>query len=259
MTDQPSSLLALPIEIREVIYSLLFGSTSEIKIEAAPAREYEYSIAHNTDSTTWSADFESWATTKHPLSAQLLRVCRQIHDEAAPFLYSHRTFNLSPRESLKLMLHNIGPTHFEYIRHIIIGWETMEDLSRALNKDEYRIGTAGLKSMRLCTWRIRHMQGTSNSWRSVRGHERTMCQAAADIIEKHAQLRIVAETEFQRADRTPWRTPVNRKVKWRFITSESELQANEVAIDIKGDLQRLRATKDEASDGGFSLGMVDPF
>ena len=90
-----------------------------------------------------------------------------------------------------------------------------------------------------------------------------MCQAAFDITEKHAQLKVVAEEAFQRkssliSSEGQGLTPSNCRVKWRFVTSEADLNEREVMVDIKGDLERLRATQEEASDGGFCLPMIDP-
>lgn len=263
MTGHTSHLLALPIEVRELVYNLIFDPTTLIKVEAAAAREYEYAPATETDSTTWPADFESWAITRHPLSSQLLRACTQIHEEATPFLYSRRTFDLTARESLKLLFHNIGHAYFEHIRHVLIDWDSLEDFSRSLNKDEYQVGTSGLKSIQLASWRIRHIQGTSVRWRSVKGYERMVCQAAVDITEKHKQLKLVAEQAFQRKSSylsvdAPRMPPSNCRVKWRFITHEADLKEGENVIDIKEDLGRLGATQDEASDGGFALPRIDP-
>ena len=263
MAGQTSAFLTLPSEIRKIIYDLVFHANELIKIKAAPVREEEYTSTTDTDSTTWAADLDSWAITSHPLSSQLLRVCSQVYDETTPFLYSYRTFDLTYRESLKLLFHSIGPTQFEHIRHVVTNWDSLEDFSRSLNKEEYQRGTSGLQSIQLASWRIRHLHGTSLQWKSVRSEERMFCQAGLDIVAKHQQIKVVAEEAYHRKTsllirdclRTP---PANPRVKWRFITSEADLRLGEVVVDIKGDLESLRTIQEEAKITEFSLPMMDP-
>lgn len=264
MVEEYSRFLTIPLEIRKLIYDLLFQPTRRIAIQAAPQREYEYSPVTETGSTTWPVDFESWAITPHPQTSQFLRVCSQVHAEATPFLYSSRLFDLTYRDSFKLLLHNIGPSRFADIRHISLDWDALEELARALNKDNYQSGLAGLRSVETASWRVRHLGGTSMRWRNVKASERGICQATQDITEKHAFLKVVAEQPYQRrssvvpgeASRT---TPSNCKVKWRILADGRDMTEDEAVVDIKRDLERLRATKDEASDSTFSLLRIDPF
>ena len=261
MAEESSRFLMMPVEIRKLVYDLLFQPTSRIAMQAAPQREYEYSPVTETDSTTWPVDFESWAITPHPQSSQLLRVCSQVHVEATPFLYSSRVFDLTYRDSFKLLLHNIGPSRFVHIRHVSLDWDALEEVARALNKDNYQSGLAGLRSVETASWRIRHLGGTSMRWRNVKASERSICQATHDITEKHPFLRVVAEQTYHRrsCSEASSSTPSSCKVKWRILADEEDMTEDETVVDIKCDLERLRATKDEASDNGFSLPMIDPF
>lgn len=250
-------ILAIPIEIRELIYDLIFEPRTTIKITAAPAREYEYS-----EDSTFPSDFESWAITPQPLSSQLLRVNKQFYTEGLSFLYSLRIFDLTARESSKLLLHNIGTRSFSQIRHVIIDWDALQNFAWDLSKDEYREGLAGLRCIELATWRIRHMRGTSVRWRNVKSYERMSVQAASDIISKHAQIRILAEQYYQRRASMAaieGKTSVSNKVKWRFVMNKEDLKEGEHVVDVQADLELLRATQDEATEGGFSLSMMDPF
>lgn len=258
MIELPSPILAIPIEIRELIYDLIFQPCRTIKITAAPAREYEYS-----KDSTFPSDFESWAITPYALSSQSLRVNKQFYAEALPFLYSLRIFDLTARESSKLLLHNIGTKSFSHIRHVVIEWDTLQNFAWDLGKDDYRDGMAGLRCIELATWRIRHMQGTSVRWRNVKSYERMSVQAASDIISKHANIRVLAEQYYQRraslAGIEGAKLAISNKVKWRFVTSEEELTDGEHVVDVQADLEHLKATQDEATEGGFSLPMMDPF
>lgn len=257
MTGLLPPILVIPVEIRELIYDLLLQPLTSIKITAAPVREYEYS-----EDSTFPSDFESWAITPHPLSSQVLRVNKQFYAESLPFLYSLRIFDLTARESSKLLLHNIGTRSFSHIKHVVIDWDALQNFAWDLGKDDYRDGLAGLRCIELATWRIRHMHGTSVRWRNVKSYERMSVQAACDIISKHGQIKILAEQFYQRRASLAGlesKTAVSNKVKWRFVTSEDELKEGEHVVDVHADLEQLRATQDEATEGGFSLPMMDPF
>ena len=255
-------------EVPPEVLPVLFDPFRSVNIFAAPEREYEHNPATETDSTTWPADFESWAITTEPRfcsQPQVLRTCKQIYLESLPFFYSLRTFNLSARESPKLLLHNIGPAHFKHIRRIILEWDALEEFSRALNRQDFYEGTSGLESITTSRYWSRHVSGTGTKWRHVKVQERMICQAAHDIVTKHARVRIVAESLFRRrasAIETEGTTQLQngniRKVKWRFIVSDDDLRDDEVAVDIRQDLAVLKATQDEADAGGFVLPMLDP-
>ncbi|KAK5074650.1 hypothetical protein LTR64_000855 [Lithohypha guttulata] len=213
MAERLSTFLGIPLEIRELIYDIIFTPHTPVQITAAPAREYEYN-----EGTTFPSDFESWAITPHDLSSQLLRVY----------------------------------------------WEALQTFAWDLGKDEYRRGMAGLRCIELATWKIRHMQGTSVRWRNVKSYERMIVQAAHDIITKHEHLSVLAEQYYQRrvsysAGTDAAKHTANNKVRWRFITSVDELTEDEHVVDVEKDLQHLRATQDEATEGGFQLPMIDPF
>lgn len=264
MTEHTSRFLSVPIEIRELIYDIIFEPTATIKISAAAQREYEYNTTTGTESTSFPADFESWAITPHPRSSQLLRVCRQFHIEASPFLYSLRTFDLTARESGKLLLHNIGPECFSKIRYISLDWDALQTFAWDLSKDDCRRGMAGLRCIQIASWRIRHMYGTSVRWRNVKSYERTTLQAASQIIEKHNHLKVLTEEPYRRKTTFSLgidaaRLSSNHRVKWRFITSEEELREGEVIVDIQRDLDQLTGTENEVQEEGFSLPVDDMY
>lgn len=262
MAGQKSYFLDIPLEIRELIFDIVLHPTEPVIITAAPDRVYEYNLSTETNSTTWPADFESWEITHHPHSAQLLRVCSQIHREALPFLYSLRSFNLTARESLKLLLHNIKPRCFALIRSIKIEWEALQTFAWDLSKDDFCAAVAGLRCIQLATYRIRHMRDISVKWRNVRSYERMMLQAALDITQKHAFLKIVAEEPYRRRSSSvvavpPPNSSTGCKVRWRFITAEEELREGEVIADIQRDLEIINNTLDEADYTGLSLPAID--
>ncbi len=89
----------LPVEIRSMIYRLLFCPSSEpILISFLLARSIKR-------------------------SAQLLRVCRSCHEEAAPILYGFNQFALDwafpgTESSILEFLERIGPKYGQLIRHL---------------------------------------------------------------------------------------------------------------------------------------------
>lgn len=264
MNRQSSRFLTIPVELRELIYDIVFQPTASVRIAAAPQRQYEYNPSTESDSTTWPADFESWAITHHPRSSQLLRVCSQLYAEGLSFLYSFRSFDLTARESPKLLLHNITPRCFSHIRHVAIEWEALQSFAWDLSKDDYRLGMAGLRCIQLANYRIRHLHGPGVKWRNVRSLERSMLQAAIDITEKHERLKVVAEEQYRRRASssvgiTSLKLSSLSKVRWRFITVEDELRDGEEIVNIQKDLEIVKLVPDDTVDDGFSLPAIDPF
>lgn len=266
--------LALPVEIRQLIYSDLFQPFEVIQITARPPST---PIEDDEITTSWPADQDFFAIARHDLDAQLLATCKQIHTEGLPLLYSQRTFDLTARESMKLLLHNIGPTNFSKIRHVVLEWDALQDFAWSLSKPDYATALSGLHMVETATWRNRHLDTTGTRWRNVKGYERMMCQAAADILHKHDILKILAEEQFVRKGSITHIVAVHandenddkpkqvsgdtgpRRVKWRFLDSSTAMKDHETAVEIKKDLEILRATKGEADDGGFQMSMIDPF
>jgi len=153
----------------------------------------------------------------------------------------------------------------------VIDWDFLQDLGWSLSKDEYKRATSRLKRVDLKSWRMRHLTGTSVQWRNVKSHERSLCQAALDIRNKHNQLKILAESYHRRASTSAGislfgdtvgglpATRSNCRVKWRFVTCLEDLREDETVVDIEKDIELLQTTKEEASDAGFSMPMIDPF
>lgn len=262
-------LLSVPLEVRLRIYDHLLLALKPVKIVPRPPWEQNpedntnpdhpstrgylalttISVPFDGSSTTWAADTESWAIMPHSLSSQLLRTCRDIYTETLPILYCHNSFDLTSRESLKLLLRNIGVANCSLIKHIVLDWDPLQDFAWCLAKDEYCEALRGLTCIQLAYWRVRNIRGTSIQWRSVKSYERQLCQAAKDILVKHPSLNILAEETFHRRidDPTttfmcPNRTPNNR-IKWRFVCSASEVKSTERIIDLDADLQELNADR----------------
>ena len=254
------TFLTVPLEIRELVYDMLFSSRKQVFVTAAPQHENEDELQRLNNSTTWSVESGTWAMTPQSMSSQLLRVNRQIHSEALPFLYSQRIFDLTARDTLKILMRNVGPTNFSNIKHVTIEWDELQQFAWELKKPEYILGLSGLNCVQLATWRHRHMYGTSVQWRSVKDGERTLLQAALEITEKHENLNILAEEPFRRkssAVQMHTENVASHRVRWRFVASKDDLKPGEVAVDIEKDLEAVKVTKQEAEDVGFSLPIND--
>lgn len=253
-------LLTIPLELRELIYAIVLSPNKQICVTAAPRYEDEEDLQKLNNSTTWSVESGSWAMQPHDLNSQVLRVSRQVHAEALPFLYSRRIFDVTARDTLKILMHNTGPKNFSYIKQIIIDWDELEQFAWNLKKPEYRAGLSGLSCVQIATWRHRHMHGTSVQWRSVKGRERSLLQAALEIVEQHEQLNVLAEEPFRRKSSiisTQSENATSHRVKWRFVASETDLREGETGVDIEKDLESVQATQHEADDVGFSLPIND--
>lgn len=264
--------LAIPPELRRLVFTELFQPLKSIQITAGPPST---SAEDEETSTSWPADREFFNVAGHGLNSQLLTTCRQLYSEGLPLLYSQRCFDLTARESLKLLLHNVGPRTFSSIHRIMLDWDSLQDFAWSICKPGYTVALSGLQIIEMATWRNKHLRTTGTRWRNVKGYERMIVQAAADILDKHSSLNVVVEEHFVRRGSLINTVPVSRisdaseqprvvesgplRVKWRFLSSEIFQKQNEVKIDIEEDLKLLRATQDEASDAGFQLPMIDPF
>src|SRR5437588_7731288 len=88
------SFLDLPAEIRNKTYDLLFAGYVLI-YRSHPARERLENPQVKTRQRLASRQIYSWPVLTHfYIASDLLRVCRQAHEEAAAFLYGNTTFRL---------------------------------------------------------------------------------------------------------------------------------------------------------------------
>ncbi|KAH9204274.1 hypothetical protein DL95DRAFT_398665 [Leptodontidium sp. 2 PMI_412] len=103
-TGVPNNFLSLPRELRNLIYAYVLVDEEYI------------------DLGTW---------IHHPLSPQLLRTNKTIHDEAAEVLYAYNRFNFTmsyPDDLLPSFLDQIGPGNSKHIRHIRIDFPKFQYL-----------------------------------------------------------------------------------------------------------------------------------
>lgn len=103
-TEVQTNFLSLPRELRNLIYAYVLVNEEYIDIG------------------TW---------IHHPLSSQLLRTNKMIHDEATEMLYTHNRFNFTvcyPDDLLLSFLDQIGSDNSKHIRHIRIDFPTFQYL-----------------------------------------------------------------------------------------------------------------------------------
>jgi len=217
-------LLRVPVEIRLRLYNFLLTGRV-IKVEPRhPDRQ---------------CDDSDWCMKPvRGLCAQLLRVCRQVHDEAHALLYADNVFDCFQREGIKLLLKHIGPKNSALIKHVIIDRDQLQEFAWSLAKDEQKAATSGLEVIEMATWRMRVLGGSSLLWRDVKSYERQICQSALEICQKHPRLRVVAQRPFQKTARaaqssTPYR------IKWRLLPSETCLGPEEDTVDLEKELALL--------------------
>ncbi|KAK4944105.1 hypothetical protein LTR10_016438 [Elasticomyces elasticus] len=243
-TPVHSPFLNLPTEIRLKIYTHLFSFPDPIKIEPAhPTSQAAFIFDSNTNEAKETPWLLRQPTTSG-LTSQLLRTCRKIHHESLPVLYQSNIFDCSAREGVPLLQHNIGPSSFSLIRHVILDWEQLQDFAWSLAKPEHQLATNGLEIIDLASWRARILGGSSLLWHDVKAYERQLCQAALDICQKHAQLRLLRlkrdPTEFKLSGKTIMCKTTHR-VKWRFVT-EKEARTHkdyDHVVDLQSELASL--------------------
>src|SRR2546423_7361209 len=117
-----SAFLALPTEIRHIVYGLVLISpllslqeTRRSERERTAARfrmRPDQSVSEVIDTTQSLA-----SSTKCP--APLLRVCRQIYDEAFPFFYNYATLSVEkPLDFANTFLLRLGSAKVSELRNI---------------------------------------------------------------------------------------------------------------------------------------------
>lgn len=238
---QPDRLATLPPEIILRILDYLYIN-QQIRVERELPEQQGEAV--------------TFRMKRMSLSAQLVRTCKHMYQETNVLLYANNVFNCSQRECLKLLLQSIGSKNFSSIKHIIIDWEQLQDFAWSLAKEEYNTAMSGLETVELATWRMRVLGGTSFLWKEVKSYERQLCQAAVDICAKHPKLNVVAQLPFHRSNRG---ASASHRIKWRFITSATELRINEVEIPIEDELAQIKASGDSEAGGTGASQMIDPF
>ncbi|KAK4611569.1 hypothetical protein CLAFUW4_13131 [Fulvia fulva] len=107
-----TGFLDLPPEIRNAIYHLALNSHSALKIHYF-SREKIFRVT-----LVWNPQHSlPWAVT---LSTNLLRICRQVHNEATPILYGSNCFEIHGQDA-QVFLRAIGSSK-QFLRHIHYSW-----------------------------------------------------------------------------------------------------------------------------------------
>ncbi|KAL2012117.1 hypothetical protein VTN00DRAFT_4835 [Thermoascus crustaceus] len=100
-SSNPIPLLQLPDELRNQIYTYLFAGTT---LEFDEVHTYKYPF--------------SWSTLKLPSDFPILRVCRQINQEARPIWLSQVLFDFETPRALLDCLSTLSSTTLSQIRHV---------------------------------------------------------------------------------------------------------------------------------------------
>ncbi|KAK5061117.1 hypothetical protein LTR84_007659 [Exophiala bonariae] len=228
-------LLTLPLEIRITLFRHLFQCPDPIKIESTheehdlffddPQEQQEQDSPDTATTATISWTLRRPKTPQNGLSAQFLRVSREIHDTGLPYLYSLNRFDCSSRSALPLLLTQLRPSTrtSAHIRHVVLDWDQLQDFAWSLAKPAQVAATSGIQELHLANWRMRVLGGSSFLWRDYKSYERQLCQAAKDICLKHPLLRCVLQRPFHRPTTTPAARSesvrATHRVKWRFVTA----------------------------------------
>lgn len=231
--SQQHGLLALPPEVIMRVLDFLYIN-HEVSVEC---------------------DVPGFQMKRVPMGAQLIRTCRQTHHEWHSLLYAGNIFNCSQRECLKLLLQSIGHKNFSSIKHIVIDWDQLQDFAWSLAKDDYNTAMSGLEAVDLANWHTQHTDGNSFVLRQSRSYERQLFQAAADICEKHKNLKVVV----QRLHPKPARVGNTRRIKWRFTMAQSDARQDETVVPIIEELSELKASVDSEVGGAGAQQIIDPF
>ena len=188
MTMPSTSLLDLPAEVRLNVYSHLFKD-QRIFIDAGNYSGLQSMLpihratSHNSSSSP-------------PESAQLLQVCRTLHNEAQPLLYEHLTFHVSTRTfagslpySLTDAQTNTDPDvttsipSSPFLRHII--WQLQCDILKKFYFEDLKITAEQIANLetfeircRCAAWRDVGEKDLSESEKFTRGREQVRAYLA---------------------------------------------------------------------------------
>jgi hypothetical protein len=119
INTNPSTFLALPLEIRLEIYSYLYiHPTVNLYQKLNPLNLRN---SHTRDSLTVAQNPVTYGGTIH---LALLLACKQIHAEASSILYSSNTFSFNDPKGILAFLGQIGPVNTQFVRtlHIVVPW-----------------------------------------------------------------------------------------------------------------------------------------
>lgn len=239
------NLLNLPTEIRlQILCHLLANKT--IKVEAELLGD---PLENNA----------VWAM-KHSgcLHPAVLCACRQLLSEGQPLVYANNIFDCSQREGTNLLLKCIGSDNFVQIKHLILEWDQLQDLSWALAKKPGGSHFAGLESVLMATWRTRILGGKSLVWQQNKNYERQLCHAAINILQKHPKLASLLQIPYKKGNVSSVHSNNNYRVKWRLIAMEQVVRPDESVVDLDSELEQLRVKTGENS-GEPAQQMLDPF
>lgn len=107
MNSSHAHLLALPYDVRRLIYDFFYPVGKHIHLTSGPVTEYL--IRRKIIVEPKSYRFSN-------AGGQLLRVCRQINEEASMLIYGKNTFFLIPNESLALQPLRISSLWLYHLR-----------------------------------------------------------------------------------------------------------------------------------------------
>ncbi|KAF2811781.1 uncharacterized protein BDZ99DRAFT_497429 [Mytilinidion resinicola] len=140
--QEKSRLMALPLELREMIYKAVLGNDvmhvihKENKLghlrckanseKACPKRWH--GVGPCADSCWGVVDSSNiWMPVEEPQGSDgdvlpLLQTCRQVYSEAFPLLYSTNTFSFIDLDCLRYLSATILPSRFNAIKSLRIEW-----------------------------------------------------------------------------------------------------------------------------------------
>jgi hypothetical protein len=108
--EQGFALMALPVEIRILIYEMLLVGRPTPKQGPLPNTRQNAIFLHMLQHSPRFREAEP----------AILRTCKQIYKEALPILYSHHVFRITAPEEMMRLMAQIGPTNTKLIRALDI-------------------------------------------------------------------------------------------------------------------------------------------
>ena len=112
---------SLPLEIRWKVYKLVFY----LRKRPVYIEEASHSTKDGSSTSKLRSRIPGWA--RRDTWPSLLFTCRQVYDEASPFLYGNNRFMFwdpepSPKNTVVKFLQVAGPRNFAYLKNIALGF-----------------------------------------------------------------------------------------------------------------------------------------
>ena len=215
-------LLELPSEIKLQIYDLLLAN---------PTLTVQYLFVRQNFQSAYRCKS---AASLYP---QLLRTCRQIHDEAAHVLYGSPHFNCaSSIHGVERLCAQIGNQNFSFIKHVTVDSVDFRNIAATLKGGTADRLYRSLESAKLEGYRIVDLKKSRWLLDIDLNDVLDLCTSAQDLINHHPNFGCLGQISTASEGGSSWadaRDDTPKRVQWRLVKSAKDLTSEETVLDLE--------------------------